>query len=153
MPSKIQDEQYKSVATWAKRCYLAGRAAMEALLRPYDLGATQWYVLYQLSVRGPTMQREMLRVLEVERATLSVIVTTLVRKGLVEQVSDRVDQRQKLIRMTPAGAKLWDELPDLTVIHEVAFGGIDGAALAIAADVLRTASERLENHSWKGDVA
>lgn len=125
---------------------------MDALLGPYDLGATQWYVLYQLSIRGPTMQRDLLRALEVERATLSVVVTTLVRKGMVEQVADKVDQRQKLIRMTPAGAKLWAQLPDLTIIHKVAFDDIDGAAIATAVDVLRTATERLESFSWKGNV-
>ena len=124
---------------------------MEAVLRPYDLGATQWYVLYQVSIRGPTMQRDLLRILEVERATLSVVVTTLVRKGLVEQVGDKVDQRQKLVRVTPAGAKLWEELPDLAIIHRVAFDGIDGVAVATAVDVLRTATERLENFTWEGD--
>ena len=121
------------------------------MLRPYDLGTTQWYVLSQLSERGPTMQRDLLRALEVERATLSVVVTTMVRKGLVEQLGDRVDQRQKLIRMTPAGAKLWEELPDLSIIHRIAFDGIDGAAVATAIDVLRTATERLENFAWTGD--
>jgi len=117
---------------------------MEAMLRPYDLGSTQWYVLYQLSRDGPTMQRDLVKALQVERATLSTIIGVLVRKGLVEQVPDRVDQRQKLLQMTAAGAKLWNELPDLVVIHDVAFNGIDDAAVATAIQVLRTATERLE---------
>lgn len=133
------------VGAWAKRCYFAGRAAMEVLLRPYDLGATQWYVLHQLANDGPTMQRDLLRMLQIERATLSVVVGTLARKGLIEQVPDRTDQRQKLLRMTPAGTKLWDELPDLALIHKVAFDGIDAADIAIAVRVLRTATERLDN--------
>jgi DNA-binding MarR family transcriptional regulator len=123
---------------------------IEDALRPHGLGATQWYVLHQLAQDGPTMQRELLRMLQVERATLSVVIGTLVRKGLVEQVPDRVDQRQKLLRMTPAGKALWDDLPDLTFIHEVAFGGLDEADVAIAIRVLRTATERLDNHSRKG---
>jgi MarR family transcriptional regulator, lower aerobic nicotinate degradation pathway regulator len=134
---------------WAKRCYLAGRIAMEAALRPYGIGGTQWYVLHQLAGKGPTMQRELLQVLQVERATLSVIVTTLVRKGLVEQVADRVDQRQKLLRITAAGTRLWKELPDLGFIHKAAFDGIDAADLATTIKVLRTATERLEHLSHK----
>ncbi|HBK45477.1 MAG TPA: MarR family transcriptional regulator [Xanthomonadaceae bacterium] len=118
---------------------------MEAMLRPYDLGTTQWYVLYQLAHDGPTMQRDLVKALQVERATLSTIIGVLVRKGLVEQVPDRVDQRQKLLRMTAAGTKLWNELPDLAVIHDVAFRGIDDAAVATAVRVLQTATERLEN--------
>jgi MarR family transcriptional regulator, lower aerobic nicotinate degradation pathway regulator len=133
------------VGAWAKRCYFAGRAAMEAMLRPYDLGATQWYVLYQLIHGGPTMQRELLRMLHVERATLSAIVRTLVGKGLVEQVPDHIDQRQKLLRMTTAGTKLWSELPNLALIHKVAFNGIDDADIATAVKVLQLATERLES--------
>lgn len=138
------------IAAWAKRCYFAGREAMELLLRPHDLGATQWYVLHQLTNNGPTMQRDLLRTLQIERATLSVVISSLVRKGLVEQVPDLVDQRQKLLRLTPAGTKLWDELPDLALIHEVAFEGIEAKDIAIAVRVLRTATELLDKNFTKG---
>ncbi len=122
---------------------MAARAAMEDALRPHGLGATQWYVLYHLAHDGPTLQRDLQRNLQVERATLSVVVTTLARKGLVEQLPDRIDQRQKLLRMTDAGTRLWSQLPDLSRIEEVAFGGMDVADLATAARVLRLATERL----------
>ena len=117
---------------------------MEAMLRPYGLGATQWYVLYHLAHNGPTQQRDLVRALQVERATLSGIVAVLVRKGLVEQVSDPRDQRQKLLRMTAAGARRWKALPDLAAIHDVAFKGIEAADIAVAVRVLQTATERLE---------
>jgi DNA-binding MarR family transcriptional regulator len=117
---------------------------MEMMLRPYDLGATQWYVLYHLAHDGPIMQRDLVRMLQVERATLSAIIGVLVRKGLVEQVPDAVDQRQKLLRMTVAGSKLWDDLPDLEVIRTIAFDGMDDAAIERAVYVLKTATERLE---------
>lgn len=122
---------------------------MEAALRPHDLGSTQWYVLHQLANEGPIMQRDLLRMLQVERATLSVIVGTMVRKGLVEQVPDRHDQRQKRLRMTKAGMKLWKQLPDLGFIHKVAFDGMDDAEVATAIKVLRTATERLVELSQK----
>lgn len=144
MPHNIPPVDPASVAAWTKRCYLAGRAAMEAMLRPHDLGAAQWYVLHHLVRCGPTPQRDLVAALEVERATLSGIVAALVRKGLVEQVPDRHDQRQKLVRTTEAGRRLWDELPDLAAIHTVAFGGMDPAALTAAVEVLRAATERLE---------
>jgi DNA-binding MarR family transcriptional regulator len=34
------------------------------------------------------MQRDLVRLLQIERATLSGIVATLVRKGLIEQMPD-----------------------------------------------------------------
>jgi DNA-binding MarR family transcriptional regulator len=132
------------VAAWAKRCYLAGRAAMESMLRPFGLGATQWYVLHRLA-QAPAKQSDVARALQVERATLSVIVTALVRKGLVEQLPDRVDQRQKLLRLTAEGARLWEELPDLHGLRTVAFDGLSPDDLATAIRFLQTASARLED--------
>lgn len=145
-----KESSHDVVGAWAKRCYFAGRAVMDSVLRPYDLGSVQWYVLHRLATAGPTRQRDLVRLLEIERATMTGIVATLVRKGLVEQEPDPADQRQKLLRMTDAGAKLWDELPDLTFIRSAAFDGLDAADVAIAVRVLRTATERLEDLLAKG---
>lgn len=150
MNDERKDPSHDLVGAWAKRCYFAGRAVMDTVLRPYDLGSVQWYVLYQLVNAGPTMQRDLVRRLEIERATMSGIVATLSRKGLVEQEPDRVDQRQKLLRISAAGAKLWSELPDLSFIRSVAFGGMDDADIETAVRVLQTATERLENVLKKG---
>nr|WP_051449406.1 MarR family transcriptional regulator [Rhizobium leguminosarum] len=148
-----QDTDRDLIGAWTKRCYFAGRAVMDSALRPYDLGSVQWYVLYQLATAGPTMQRDLVRLLTIERATMTGIVATLVRKGLVEQEPDRVDQRQKLLRITATGAKLWGELPDLSFIRSVAFDGIDEADIAVAVRVLQTATERLENLLQKGTAS
>ncbi len=125
---------------------------MEETLRPHGLGATQWYVMHQLAQVGPTMQRELVPLLQIERATVSIIISALVGKGLVEQVPDAVDQRQKLLRLTPAGTALWGELPDLGFIHEEAFGGFSDAEIETTARVLRAATERL-NQRLKGKKA
>jgi hypothetical protein len=63
--------KHDSVGAWAKRLYFAARAVMDSVLRPYDLGSTQWYVLHQLMNEGPTMQRDLVRMLQIERVTLS----------------------------------------------------------------------------------
>jgi len=139
------DAVHLTVGTWAKRCYFAGRALMDATLRPYDLGSTQWYVLWHLANFGPTVQRDLGRALELERATLSGIVATLVRKDLIDQSSSGEDQRQRLLTLTTAGETLWRELPDLSFIYETAFGGIDEADLATTIRVLQSATERLQN--------
>ncbi len=122
---------------------------MESVLRPYDIGSTQWYVLYQLANDGPTMQRDLGRMIQIERATLSGIVSTLVRKDLVEQTLGPADQRQRMLRITASGLKLWDELPDLALIEAVAFDGIDAAELATVVKVLQTATQRLNDHLSK----
>ncbi|MCW2495230.1 MAG: transcriptional regulator, MarR family [Jatrophihabitans sp.] len=125
---------------------------MESALRPYDLGPTQWYVLYQLATVGPTAQRDLVRLLQVERATLSGVVAALVRKGLVAQATDPTDQRQKRLTITPAGAALWRELPDpIALIHSVAFDGVPPADIETTARVLRAATGRLADHLSEGN--
>ena len=152
MASEREKLKHDSVGAWAKRLYLASRGMMDSVLRPYDLGSTQWYVLYQLAHEGPTMQRDLGLTLQIERATLSGVVTTLVRKGLVDQTADAEDQRQRMLRMTRAGTKLWKELPDpIDLIPTVAFGDADPAELAIARRVLQTATQRLNEHILEGN--
>ena len=152
MADERENLKHDSVGAWAKRLYFAARAVMDSVLRPYDLGSTQWYVLYQLANEGPTMQRDLVRMLQIERATLSGIVATLVRKGLVDQTSDSVDQRQRMLRITRAGKKLWKELPNPThLILSIAFDGMDPAELAIARRVLKTATKRLNEHISEGN--
>jgi len=143
MANKDVAGENDKVGAWAKRCFFAGRALMEEALRPHGLGATQWYILHRLAEVGPTMQRELAPLLQIERATVSIIVSALVRKGLVEQVSSDLDQRQKLLRLTPAGTRLWGELPDLSFIHDEAFSGFSAADIETTRRVLKAATERL----------
>ena len=151
MASRLILKQHGPVGAWAKRCYFAGRAAMEAMLRPFDLGTTQWYILHQLVHHGPTAQRDLVQWLQVERSTLTVIVRSLVRKGWAEQSVDKADQRRKLLRITPAGEELWATLPDLpAIINEAAFSGVDEAEMDVAVRVLRLATERLDAFTQKG---
>jgi DNA-binding MarR family transcriptional regulator len=146
---ELRDPRHSSAGAWAKRLYFASRAVMESVLRPYDIGSTQWYVLYRLANDGPAMQRDLGRMLQVERATLSGIVSALVRKGLVEQTPDPADQRQRRLRITASGLKLWDQLPDLALIEAVAFDGVDADELATVVNVLQAATERLDDHLTK----
>jgi DNA-binding MarR family transcriptional regulator len=153
-PQAPQIHGHEFVGAWAKRLYFASRAVMDTVLRPYGLGSTQWYVLYQLATQGPTMQRDLVETLNIERATLSGIVTTLVRKGLVSQTPDADDQRQRMLRLTRAGTKLWNALPDPgKQILTIAFQGADPAELEIARKVLETATKQLNEHDWEEEQA
>ena len=152
MAAQRESLKHDSVGAWAKQLYFAARAMMDSILRPYGLGSTQWYVLHQLASEGPTMQRDLVRMLQIERATLSGIVTTLVRKGLIDQTPDSGDQRQRMLCITRSGTKLWKELPDPTgLILTVAFDGTDPAELAIARRVLQAATQRLNEHISGGN--
>jgi DNA-binding MarR family transcriptional regulator len=140
-------DRQDSVGAWAKKYHFASRALIESILREHDLGPTQWYVLHRLVNVGPTLQRDLGQLLRVERATLSGVVATLVRKGLVDQQPDAVDQRQRLLSITEAGRTLWAGLPDpVGLALAVSFDGADEADLAVTRRVLQEATRRLEEH-------
>ena len=143
-----QENEHDSVGAWAKRCYFAGRALMDTLLRPYGVGSTQWYILHRLATSGPTKQRDFVSYLQVEKPTLSGVVATLVEKGWVEQIADADDQRQRVLKLTGAGKKLWKGLPEPgALILAVAFDGVSKADLNIARNVLQGATERLHRYT------
>lgn len=138
------DAQHRSAGAWAKKYHLASRMVMESVLRPFDLGPTQWYVLHQLATEGATAQREFVRMLQIERATLTGVVAALVRKGLVVQTPDAIDQRQKVLTMTPTGSALWRDLPDpIALILEAAFTGVPEQDVDTTVRVLSAATGRL----------
>jgi DNA-binding MarR family transcriptional regulator len=138
-----------SIGTWAKRYYYANRAAVEAVLRPHGLGSTQWAVLYELTTSGPTSQRDLGRLLHIERASLSGVVATLVRKGLVQQAASKTDQRQRLVMLTDAGKDMWAKLPDpFAEVQTVALAGVAADDLATAVRVLEKATQQVEAHTF-----
>jgi DNA-binding MarR family transcriptional regulator len=142
--NELADPEHQSAGAWAKRYYLASRMVMESVLRPFDLGPTQWYVLHQLATEGVTPQRDLVRMLQIERATLTGVVAALVRKGLVVQTPDDTDQRQKVLTITPAGSALWQDLPDpIALILEAAFDGVPEQDVDTTARVLRKATGQL----------
>jgi DNA-binding MarR family transcriptional regulator len=142
-------EEPESVGTWAKRYYFANRSAVDAVLRQHGIGSTQWAVLYELAARGPITQRELGRALHVEKASLSGVVSTLVRKGLVDQAPSTADQRQRIVQLTDAGLAAWDSLPDpFAEVRATALAGIAPGDLATAVDVLRRATAQVENHHF-----
>jgi MarR family transcriptional regulator, lower aerobic nicotinate degradation pathway regulator len=147
VPNKPGELDLEAAGSWAKKYFLASRALMESVLRPYDLGNTQWYVLYLLANDGPMNQRDLTRMLDIERATLSAVISALVRKGLIDQMPDPHDQRQKVLQITTAGRNLWATLPDpIGLIAAVAFDGVDDAEIETANRVLREAAQRLNNY-------
>ncbi|MCB1422780.1 MAG: MarR family transcriptional regulator [Nitratireductor sp.] len=148
----MDSANFNSAGAWAKRFHFAARSAIGATLRPYDVGATQWYVLWHLFHDGTLAQRDFLKLLHIEKPTLSAVVSTLVRKGLVEQKTDPEDHRQKLLSITPAGRALWETLPNpIDIIRKTAFEGIAEEDLATVVRVLSTGTERLNGLLGKGN--
>lgn len=147
MPNRPTESELEAAGSWAKKYFLEVRALTEAVLRPFGLGTTQWYVLGRLADEGPLPQREFARALDVERATLSEVIGALVRKEFVTQEPDAHDQRQKVLTITPAGRELCAGVTDpIGLIASVAFAGVDSADVATMNRVLKEATQRLADY-------
>ncbi|MGC8485985.1 MAG: MarR family winged helix-turn-helix transcriptional regulator [Candidatus Baltobacteraceae bacterium] len=148
----MKPDHHQSAGAWAKKYHFAARAVIDATLRPYDLGSTQWYVLWHLVRDGQLAQRELLTLLQIEKATLSGVVSTLVRKRFVKQTTDPADQRHKMLSITPAGRALWAKLPDpIDLILRTAFEGVSEDDLATVTRVLSIGTDRLNSLLNKGE--
>lgn len=147
VPNHTEELKLEAAGSWAKKYFLASKAVMDDVLRPFDLGGTQWYVLHLLINHGAMKQRDLTRTLEVERATLSAVISVLLRKQLIEQAPDPQDQRQKVLHLTARGADLFALVPDpIALITAVAFQGVDDADVATTQRVLRDATHKLFNY-------
>ncbi|HSJ65066.1 MAG TPA: MarR family transcriptional regulator [Gemmatimonadaceae bacterium] len=83
----------------------------EARLRPHGLRATQFSVLAVLAQRGTIRLKELARILDLERTTLTRIAGLLERRGLVE-TTPSPDARERPLAITLAGRRaLADALP------------------------------------------
>ncbi|PMS15449.1 hypothetical protein C0Z18_26770 [Trinickia dabaoshanensis] len=83
----------------------------------------------------------------VERVLLTGIVSRLVRKGVIEQIPDDVEQCQKRLRIAATGLKRREQLPDpIALLQSAAFDIVDESELALVVEVFQAATDRFNNH-------
>jgi MarR family 2-MHQ and catechol resistance regulon transcriptional repressor len=78
----------------------------------HDVSVTQCYALETLVEHGPVRLRELAERLFLDKSTTSRVVSTLVRKGYVEQRADAKDGRATTLRATRAGQRLCARITD-----------------------------------------
>jgi DNA-binding MarR family transcriptional regulator len=91
--------------------------------------------------RGPSLAGDLARRLGVSPATVSELVDTLVRRGLIERSVDADDRRQQPLRLTPAGERATEAAQGRAIAALVAIIGdqsnAEARALTHALDRLR----------------
>jgi DNA-binding MarR family transcriptional regulator len=104
-----------------------------------------------LSTAEKPLPLPLMQMLQIDRATLSGVVTALVRKRLVAQEPHPSDLRQKVLHITASGMKLWERLPDpIELIVATAFDGVEDVDLETVVRVLHAATQRINNQLNEG---
>jgi MarR family 2-MHQ and catechol resistance regulon transcriptional repressor len=92
----------------------------------HDISVTQCYALEALVERGPLRLSALAEQLFLDKSTTSRVVTTLVRKGYVEQRPEVADGRAVALTVTRTGRRLYDRInDDLVAQHEALLQAAD----------------------------
>jgi DNA-binding MarR family transcriptional regulator len=95
-----------------KRCGRLIDHNIDRLLKRHGVARSQYRVLYHVAQRGELTQKELTDILEVQGSTLTIIVDTLTQKGWLVRIASGQDKRVKSLRLTPAGKKIFRQIPD-----------------------------------------
>jgi DNA-binding MarR family transcriptional regulator len=97
-------------------------------LRPLGLTNGQFSLMMALNVPKPPRLSRVSAVLAMDRTTLTAALKPLVRRGLVELVSDPEDRRSRRPKLTPAGRRLLSEaMPIWEQTLEAIRGRLEGS--------------------------
>jgi len=86
--------------------------SIDAGLAEQGLGRAHHRALYFIARKPDLTVSELLAILSITKQSLGRVLTELADRGFVETRTGEKDRRQRLLRLTPAGAKLEGELFD-----------------------------------------
>lgn len=87
--------------------------------------SVQYAVLTVLHQRPRASQRDLGRVLDLDRSTIADLVTRMVRHGLIERERAADDRRRNVLQLTPAGREELGRLrPRVEAIEPILTGGL-----------------------------
>jgi len=141
------NDHSSNIGYWVKRYAILANQTVDGALKQFGIGRSQWYVLFHLQNETYLPQQHLQELLEIESATLTNLVASLVKKGLVAQQIDSANRRYKIVRLTARGQTLWQQLPDpIKAAREIALRDIAPERIAIAREVLEEATKNLATH-------
>ena len=114
-------------------------------LKPYRITTEQWSVLRTLNESDEVSQKELSIRSDKDQATLTKILDLLVKHENVERLANPLDRRSFLVKITPKGTKLVEEVtPYLEEIFMKITHGIDEERLSMFREVLLTMEDNIE---------
>ena len=93
------------------------RRAMAGVWQDRKVSKTTLFVLMQLEMHGPISMSRLAGLLDVGLSNMTGIVTRMEELGLVERVRDDHDRRVVLVRATPRGMEMVEELEAIRRQH------------------------------------
>ena len=124
------------------------RRAMAGIWQDRKVSKTTMIVLMQLQLHGPVSMSRLAGLLDVGLPNMTGIVSRMEELGFVERVRDEHDRRVVLVRTTPRGMEMTEELEAIRRQQlrqlVMSLGPSDRQACFQAFRALREAAERLD---------
>jgi MarR family transcriptional regulator for hemolysin len=125
----------------------AWRQALDKRLKHLGIGQAGWMTIAMVAkAEEPMSQRSLASLVEVEGSSMVAMLDRLERDGLVVRLASPLDRRVKLVQLTEAGLKVYQEVRrEADALRASLFGDIDPQELAAATRLLETLRKRIED--------
>lgn len=128
----------EQVGYWLRRAYQRHMAIFAAVMGDLDLTSVQFAALVKLRDMKAVTQTELGRLIGMDKATISGMVSRLQRRGLLQFRPDPLDRRSRIIALTAEGeALLAQALRRIDQVSEDTLAPISAAERAALRETLR----------------
>jgi MarR family transcriptional regulator for hemolysin len=122
------------------------RLLVDKKLKHLGIGQAGWMTIAMIAKSlEPMSQRALADLVGVEGPSMVSMLDRLEREGLVTRAPSPTDRRVKLVHLTDAGTKLYQQVRDQAgTVRAALLGDIDPATLAAATELLELLRTRIE---------
>jgi DNA-binding MarR family transcriptional regulator len=138
----VADDDAAALSDLLLRVSRSQRRRWREALAPWDLAPSQGRALRVISEREGTRISDLAEALRIAPRSATEVADGLERRGLVERAPDPRDRRAVLLRPTPAGRHLREEVEEARAADARSlFGRLSADDRATLARILRTLAE------------
>ena len=109
---KRDNDEIKNIVCAVRQLVRSASSDSLDIVRSLKLTASQSKILKCVYEQGPSSSAQLSRLLSISPSNITGIVDRLQLKGLVKRVPKLGDRRVAIIKLTPAGKKIGENLPE-----------------------------------------
>jgi DNA-binding MarR family transcriptional regulator len=135
----------ESLGFLVRGAYRAFTRSLNAKLAQHNIPSSNWSALRALWRQDQCSQVDLAERLHVEKSSLSQVLVSLERKGLITLTRNPHDKRKTIVLLTPQGRRLKDEiLPFADVVNKEATHGLQESDVIHMKRMLATIIQNLD---------
>ena len=146
LPSESQfAELEESIGYVVRNAHRAFDRVLTGALADHRIATGQWSLLRVLWHEDHLSQIEVAKRMKVERASLTIMLNTVEKAGLITRKTDTRDSRKQLISLTPKGRALEKALVPIGMgVNKIALTGLSAQEVSTLRSLLRRVIDNLE---------